>query len=221
MAGLILLFILMFAAIAGTFLIAPTEATMGDIQRIFYFHVPSAWVSFAAFFVIFICSIGYLATRKDFFDRAAHTSGQTGILFATFVLVTGPLWARPVWGIWWTWDARLTSMLVLWFIYMAYLLVRRFVIDPEKRKILAAITGICGFVDVPIVHFSIRWWRTQHPAPVMDARAGSGIDPLMLKVLLVSTAAFLALYYVLARLSASILLADEEVEKLSVAVRNE
>ena len=159
---------------------APTEATMGDVQRIFYYHLPHAWVAFLLFFTNFLASIWYLVRRTERSDALAMASAEVGVVFCTVVLVTGPLWARPVWGIWWTWDARLTTTLVLWLIYVSYLLLRRFAAGPQMQT-LAAVLGIFGALDVPIVYMSNRWWRTQHPAPVFGGGPDSGIkDPAML-----------------------------------------
>jgi len=153
---------------------------MGDIQRIFYYHVPSAFAAFACFFVNLAASLAYLKTRNAKLDALALASAQVGVVFCTIVLITGPLWARPVWGIWWTWDARLTTTLVLWLIYVSYLLLRRFAAGPQVQT-LAAVLGIFGALDVPIVYMSNRWWRTQHPAPVFGGGEDSGIkDPAML-----------------------------------------
>lgn len=193
------LLILTYAAICvalwAAFLYAPTEATMGNVQRIFYFHVPSAWVSFIAFFIVCIASIAFLKTGSIKWDRLAATSAEIGVLFITLVLITGPLWAKPVWGTFWTWDARLTTSLILWLIYVAYLMVRNYTLDKERGARFAAVFGIIGFVDVPIVYLSIRWWRTLHPAPVIGG--GGGLDPAMLTTLLISVFAFTLLYIVL------------------------
>lgn len=172
---------------------------MGDIQRIFYVHVPSAWTAFAAFFVVFICSIAYLMTKNLKWDRIALACAEIGTIFCTAVLITGPIWAKPVWGIWWTWDARLTLTLVLWLIYMGYLMLRRYVDSTERRAVLAAIVGIAGFIDVPLVYFAIRWWRTQHPQPVIAGGEGSGLDPRMATTLWVCVAAFTLLFFALYR----------------------
>jgi heme exporter protein C len=126
-------------------------------------------------------------------------AAEVGVLFTTLVLVTGPIWAKPVWGIWWTWDARLTLTLVLWLIYMGYLMLRRYVESPERRSVLAAIVGVVGFVDVPLVYFAIRWWRTQHPQPVLMGGEDSGLDPRMRATLWVSSAAYLLLFTTLYR----------------------
>ncbi len=212
--SLSLLFFVMLASLWMIFLVAPTEATMGDIQRIFYFHVASGWISFLAFFVVFVGSILFLLTRKNAFDRIALASAELGILFSTLVLITGPLWAKPVWGIWWTWDARLTSSFVLWLIYISYLMLRAFVHPEHKKQILSAVLGILGFVDVPIVYLSIRWWRTQHPSPVIGGGEGSGIDPLMFKTLMISCLAFFILYIVLIKIRISLLKAEEDIQKI-------
>jgi heme exporter protein C len=171
--------------------VAPTERTMGEVQRIFYYHVPSAWTAFLCFFANFIVSITYLARRNPKADAIAVTTAEVGVVFTTVVLITGPLWAKPVWGIWWTWDARLTTTLVLWLIYVSYLLFRRMSAG-QQTPTLAAALAIFGFIDVPIVYMSIRWWRTQHPKPVIAGGAGSGIHPEMWSALLWNFAAFLA-----------------------------
>jgi heme exporter protein C len=170
---------------------APTEATMGNVQRIFYYHVPSAWVAFLCFIVNFVASIIYLKNRSAKVDAVAVSTAEVGVVFCTIVLLTGPIWARPVWGIWWTWDARLTSTLVLWLIYVSYLVLRRYSIG-GPNPVLAASLAVFGFVDVIFVYMAIRWFRTQHPQPVIGGAKGSGIDPTMLKALLINFAAFLA-----------------------------
>jgi heme exporter protein C len=171
---------------------APTEQTMGDIQRIFYYHVPSAWTAFVFFFVNFLASIWYLIKRRATTDALALASAEVGVVFCTIVLVTGPLWAKPVWGIWWTWDARLTTTLVLWLIYVSYLILRRFS-DSQQTPTLAAALAIFGFLDVPIVYMSIRWWRTQHPQPVIGGGPNSGLDPSMKVALYSNWLAFMAM----------------------------
>jgi len=171
-------------------IVAPTEATMGNVQRIFYYHVPSAWTAFLMFFANFLASAWYLIKRGPRADAFALASAEVGVVFCTVVLITGPLWARPVWGIWWTWDARLTTTLILWLIYVSYLILRRYS-SGGQTPVLAATLAIFGFIDVPIVYLSIRYFRTQHPQPVIAGGQGSGIDPLMLKALLINWLAFL------------------------------
>jgi heme exporter protein C len=170
--------------------LAPTELTMGAVQRIFYYHVPSAWVAFLLFFANFIASIKYLVGRKPGTDAFALATAEVGVVFCTVVLVTGPIWAKPVWGIWWTWDARLTSTLVLWLIYVSYLLLRRYAAGGQT-PVLAAALAIFGFVDVPLVYMSIRWFRTQHPQPVIGGGENSGMAPGMWQALMINFAAFL------------------------------
>lgn len=173
----------LYAALVG----APTEQTMGDVQRIFYYHLPSAITAFLCFFANFAFSIAYLAKRNPKADALAVSAAEVGVVFCTVVLVTGPLWAKPVWGIWWTWDARLTSTLVLWLIYVSYLVLRRY---SGQNPVLAAALAVFGAVDVMFVYMSIRWFRTQHPSPVIGGGEGSGLDPSMWPALLINFAAF-------------------------------
>ncbi|MGA2846252.1 MAG: cytochrome c biogenesis protein CcsA [Candidatus Acidiferrales bacterium] len=172
-----------FAGYAALFL-APDEKTMHVIQRIFYFHVPSWIAMFIAFSIVFIANIAYLATRKPTWDCLGVSAAEVGVVCCTIGLATGPLWARPVWGIWWTWDARLTTTFILWLLYISYLLLRGLLDDPEKKAPLSAVFGIFAFLDVPLVYVSNRLWRTQHPQPVILGGNGSGLDPTMGKVLL-------------------------------------
>jgi heme exporter protein C len=169
---------------------APTERTMGDVQRIFYYHVPSAWTAFLLFLINFVASVTYLIRRNATADILALVTAEVGVVFCTVVLVTGPIWARPVWGIWWTWDLRLTLTLVLWLIYVSYLMLRRFSTS-SQTPVLAAVLAIFGALDVPLVYFSIWFFRTQHPSPVIGD--GGSLDPRMLHVLLINWAAFLCL----------------------------
>ena len=241
--------LLVYAFIQAMF-VAPTDALQGDVYRIIYYHVPSAWTAFLLFFVNFIASVQYLASAKPSTQRAAKwiviaigiigaivpyvpqvrqwlqtigmypssaattalmlpalyfligkffsgqevdvlavTAAEVGVVFCTIVLITGPIWARPVWGIWWApGDIRLTSTLVLWLIYVSYLVLRRFSDSAQTQK-LAAVLAVFGALDVPLVYFSIWFFRTQHPQPVIGG--GGSIDPRMLHVLLISWMAFL------------------------------
>jgi heme exporter protein C len=175
-------------------IIAPREMTMGDAQRIFYYHVPSAWTAFLCFFANLAASIWYLAARNPKADAVALSTAEVGVVFTTVVLVTGPIWAKPIWGIWWTWDARLTSTLVLWLIYVSYLLLRRYS-TAGQNPVLASVLAIFGAVDVVFVYMAIRWFRTQHPQPVIGGGQGSGIDPRMMHALLINWCGFLALAF--------------------------
>ncbi len=169
---------------------APTERSMGDVQRIFYYHVPSAWTAFLLFSINFVASITYLINRRPAADILALTTAEVGVVFLTVNLVTGPIWARPVWGIWWTWDWRLTSTLVMWLIYVSYLLLRRFSSGGET-PVLAAALAVLGALCVPFVYFSIWFFRTQHPSPVIGG--GGSLDPRMWHALLINWLAFLCL----------------------------
>jgi heme exporter protein C len=180
------------------FVYVPADFTQGHVQKIFYYHVPSAWLGSLAFLVVFIASIAYLITRKSKYDRVAACSAEIGILFCLLVLITGPIWAKPTWGIWWTWDSRLTSFTVLCLIYFGYLMLRHYLPDSAKRANISAVVGIIGFLDVPIVYFSIRWWKTQHPSPVIMGSEGSGLgDPRMKITFFTCLFAFTLLYFVL------------------------
>lgn len=171
------------------------DAMGGPLQRIFYFHVPSAWVAYLAFAVTFVCSIAYLRTAERRWDLLAHSSAEIGVLFTTFVLITGPIWARPVWGTWWQWDARLTSTLVLWLGYVGYLLLRSLATDRARAGRLAAVVGIVAFLDVPIVHFSVYWWRTLHPSgPAPLPAQSTGLGAPELATFFTSLVAFTLLY---------------------------
>jgi heme exporter protein C len=177
-AGLII-----FAGYAALF-IAPDERTMHAVQRIFYFHVAVWMASFTAFSIVLIANAAYLSTRRLAWDALGVSAAEVGVVCCTIGLVTGPLWARPVWGIWWTWDARLTTTFILWLLYISYLLLRGLLEDANRRATLSAVFGIFAYLDVPLVYMSNRLWRTQHPQPVIFGGNGSGIDPVMAKVLL-------------------------------------
>jgi len=181
--------LLVIAAAYASFFIAPEERTMGLIQRIFYFHVASAWSGFTAFFLCFIGNLLYVWKRDQKYDWLAVSGAEVGLAFTTVVLITGPIWAHPVWGIWWTWDARLTSTFVLWLLYVSYLLLRTLVDEPDRRALLSSLFGIFAFLDVPLVFGAIRWWRTQHPQPVILGGQGSGLDPTMKSVFFFSALA--------------------------------
>jgi heme exporter protein C len=181
--------VLLSYALYEALVAAPTEQTMGNVQRIFYYHVSSAWTAFVLFIINFVASIVYLIRRNTKADIVALVSAEVGVVFCTVVLVTGPIWARPVWGIWWApGDIRLTSTLVLWLIYVSYLVLRRFSTSGQT-PVLAAALAIFGALDVPLVYFSIWYFRTQHPQPVIGG--GGSIDPRMMHVLLINWLAFM------------------------------
>lgn len=183
--------VLMLVSLYAIFQYAPLEKTMREVQKIFYIHVGAAWNAFLAFFVVFVASILYLRTRDRKWDTLAAASAEVGVLFTTLVLITGPIWARSAWNTWWTWEARLTTTLVLWFIYMAYFLVRSGVAEPVRRSVLSAVFGIIGFLDVPIVYIAVKLWGYH---PLVFGKEGGGLHPKMLHALIVTVFAFTALY---------------------------
>ena len=207
--------LMVFGGYAALF-IAPDESTMHAIQRIFYFHAPSGMVALMAFTICFIANIGYLVGRKPHWDCLAVAAAEVGVAFNTVVLITGPIWAKPAWGIWWAWDARLTSTLVLWLLYISFLLLRDLIADPDRRSVFSAIYGIFLFLDVPLVYFSIRIWRTQHPQPVILGGQGSGLDPTMRKVFYLCWFALTAVMAILIRQRYQLERARNEVEELRI-----
>lgn len=206
---------LTFITIEGSlyyiFIKSPVEETMGIIQKIFYFHVASAWLSFFAFFIVFISSIIFLWKKEKIWDIIARSSAEIGLIFCTIVLITGPIWAHPIWNAWWSWDARLTTTLILWLIYTAYLFIRPFTDNEIKGAKASAVFGIIGFIDVPIVYMSIHWWRTIHPQAVINGEKGN-LDPIMLKALIISIIGFTFLYSLVIMLNVSTLLIKEELD---------
>ncbi|MGH9465729.1 MAG: cytochrome c biogenesis protein [Terriglobales bacterium] len=188
-ATLALLLVALWWALKG----APTEATMGTIQRIFYYHVPAALTAFLAFILNALASLAYLIRRSPKADALAVSFAEVGLAFLTINLITGPIWAHPVWGVWWVWGPRLTLTLALWVMFASYLILRQLTPPGTLQPRLAAALAIFFAVDVPIDYMAIRWWRTQHPAPVLMGGPNSGLAPRMLIALLISMAAFLAL----------------------------
>jgi heme exporter protein C len=177
------------------FLVAPREAVMGNIQRVFYFHVPSAWVGYLALFVSFVASLLFLFRRERRWDRIAYSSVEIGLVYITQGIITGSIWAKATWGVWWTWEPRLTTSAVLWAIYASYLTLRRAMEDPSRRARVAAVYSVLGFVAVPINFMAIRWWRTVHPL-VFDSE-GSHLTPTMLAVLIFCVVTFTFVYFAL------------------------
>ena len=200
-------FILFVAALYLVFIYVPTEKVMGIVQRIFYLMVPMGWLSLLSFLIIFIGSILYLVKRQSKWDTLAYSAAEVGIVFTTLALITGSIWAKPIWGVWWTWEPRLTATLVLWFIYIAYLVVRSFATEESRGARFAAVVGIIGFIDIPIVALATTLWRGIHPGPLIFQ---GGLAPAMLLTLLVSIAAFTALYALL--LMQRVSMKNDEIE---------
>jgi heme exporter protein C len=175
------------------FVYAPADALQGDVQRIMYVHVPTAWVAFFAFFVVFVSSLIYLWRRLPEADRLAYASAEVGVLFTALTLIDGSIWGKPTWGIWWTWDARLTTTAILFVMYVGYLMLRSFVEDPDRRARLAALVGIVAFIDVPITYMSVLWFRTLHQPPSIQ-RGGASMPDSMLFTLLFNVGAYTLVY---------------------------
>jgi len=187
----ILIAALMFFAGYAALFIAPDERTMHEIQRIFYFHLGSWTAMFTALTVAFVANVGWLLTRKPNWDWLGVSAVEVGVVACTSGLITGVLWGKPAWGIWWTWDARLTTCFILWLLYISYLILRGLIEEPQRRATLSAVFGIFAFLDAPLVYASNRLWRTQHPAPVIFGGPESELDPTMGKVLLICMSAML------------------------------
>src|SRR5712691_6678496 len=187
----------------GIFFVAGPLAVQGDAARIVYFHVPMAWVAFLAFFVVFGASIAYLRTGTDRWDRLGRASAEVGVIFTTLVLITGAIWGYPIWGTWWSWDPKLTTTLILWFMYVAYLMVRSYA-EPPRGPRFAAIVGIVAFFDVPIVYLSSYWWRTLHPPPAIGPLAEQQPSSSIVWILMLSVAAFTVFFAFLVRVRAEI-----------------
>jgi heme exporter protein C len=191
--GLLLVALVYVRALAFT----PEEATQGLAQKIFYVHAPSAWVAFLAFGIVGVCSLVYLFTKDARLDLFAASSDEVGTVFTTVVLVTGPIWGKVIWGAWWTWDARLTLTLFLWFIYLGYLVLRTAVEEPGRRARYSAVLGILGAVLVPFIHVSVYLFRTLHPMPVVLRPGKPELPGSMLITLLGAFVAFTGLYFAL------------------------
>ena len=179
------------------FFYAPTESEQGVVQRIMYVHVPSIWVAFMAFGIVALCSLGYLWLRDERLDAIALSAAELGVVLTTAVLTTGSVWGRIAWGTWWVWDARLSLTLLLWFIYVGYFMLRGATENPERGKRFAAILGIVGAVDIPLIHMSVQWFRTLHPQPVILKPEGPTAAPEIVQTLLVSLLAFTLAFYAL------------------------
>ncbi len=204
-------FVLMVAALYLAFIYVPTEKEMGIVQRLFYLMVPLAWLALLSFLVVFIGSILYLRKRESRWDILGHSAAELGIVFTTLTLITGAIWAKPIWGVWWSWEPRLTATLVLWLIYLAYLMVRSLTVEKSQGARFAAVVGIIGFIDIPIVALATTLWRGLHPGLIIFE---GGLAPSMLLTLLVSIAAFTVLYFCLLGRRIGLREVEAEIEKL-------
>jgi len=207
--------VLMLGALYMVFIFAPDTQPgieTNVVQRIFYFHVPLAWIAFLAFLIVFIASIIYLRNREKKWDSIASTSAEIGLVFTTLFLLTGSIWAKPEWGVWWTWDSRLTSSLILWLIYIAYFIIRSYISEEGQRARFSSVIGIIGFIDVPIVVITIFLWRTQHPT--IEA-----MDPRVTATLMVSIATFTVLYLLLFVFRLAMKHDEDELNSLKALLR--
>lgn len=184
-------------ALYMVFFYVPTERTMGIIQRIYYIHIPTAWLGEFAFGLMALCSLGYLLLRDDRLDMIALSTAEIGFVFLTATLCAGPLWARVAWGAWWVWDARLAFTLLLWLIWLGYFLVRQGTDNVEEGKRFGAILAIVGAVDLPLIHMSVYWFRTQHPEPVMMNPEGPTADTEIALTIVASVLAFTTFFFAL------------------------
>jgi heme exporter protein C len=187
--GIAALALLLIGSIVGLFVV-PADSMQGDIQRLMYVHVPAAWLAFLSFFVVFLMSVLYLIQRDLRWDRVAQSSAEIGVVFTVLTLALGSMWGKPTWGVWWTWDPRLTTTAIMLAIYVGYLAIRSFADDPDKRARWAAIVGIIGFANVPIVYLSVIWWRTLHQPP----SSPRSVSPEILWTLMFNLAAFTLVY---------------------------
>jgi heme exporter protein C len=207
----VLSFLLLVGSLYMVFIYVPTEKTMGIVQRIFYIMVPMAWLAILSFIIIFIASILYLKKRTSRWDTLARSASEIGIIFTTLTLITGSMWARPVWGVWWTWEPRLTATLVLWLIYFAHIMVRSLTIEESRGATFAAVVGIVGFIDIPIIGMSTTLWRGMHPGAIIFE---GGLEPAMLLTLLISIAAYTVLYVLILTRVVSIKNDENEIKRL-------
>lgn len=188
---------------------APPDANQGEVQRIMYVHVPSAWTAYLAFLLVFLASVGWLWTRRPGFDALAVASAEVGVLFTGLALVSGSIWAKPTWGVWWTWEPRLITTAVMFVMYVGYLLLRSLSTDLERRATRAAVVGIVAVVNVPVVHLSVTWMNALHQLPTVLRPGGPALDARMLATLLVSVAAFTVI-------SAWMILSRMEIERARI-----
>ncbi len=212
--------IVVAAGLAVGFL-APPDQLQGNLQKLMYVHVPAAWVAFLSFAITLAGSVLWLWRRSTRYDRLASSSAEVGVFFTGLTLALGSVWGKPVWGVWWTWDPRLVTTAVMFFVYLGYLALRRATVDPAARARRSAVFGVMAFVQVPIVHMSVLWWRTLHQPPTVLKPGNPSIDHMMLSALLINFAAFTLLFLVLLRARSRISAIEEELEQRHLSHGNE
>jgi heme exporter protein C len=208
--------VLALLALAGVYVLAlgftPIEARQGPAQKIFYLHVPAAWSALLAFSLVGLCGGLYLWLNDRRLDRLAASSAEVGVAFGVVMLTTGPIWAKPIWGTWWTWDARLTLTLFLFFLFVGYLALRAALHDPSERARFSAVVGVLGLLLVPFIHLSVYLFRTLHPQPIVLKPSAPSLPPVMLRTLLISVLVFVLLYVGLVTIRYGLALAEDERE---------
>jgi heme exporter protein C len=209
--------VLALLALAGVYVLAigftPIEARQGAAQKIFYLHVPAAWSALAAFSLVGICGGLYLWLKDQRLDRFAASSAEVGVAFSVVMLTTGPIWAKPIWGTWWTWDARLTLTLFLFFLFIGYLALRAALHDRSERARFSAVVGILGLLLVPFIHLSVYLFRTLHPQPIVLKPSAPSLPPVMLRTLLISLLVFTLLYVGLVTIRYGLALVEDAREE--------
>ncbi|MSP78496.1 MAG: cytochrome C assembly protein [Dehalococcoidia bacterium] len=210
--------VMMLITLYMAFLWVPNEATMGAVQRIMYFHVPIAIIGFVAAGAVFVASIAYLIRPSEKWDAIAYASAEVGVLFISLMLLTGTLWGKATWGIWWDWSPRLTTSLIMWFLYVAYLMLRAYAPKGVRGARYAAVLGIFAMIDVPLVYMSTTWWRDVHPQLLVGPAAPEGaLDPTMRTALLFAMLTFLVLYIALTVERYYLRRAEEETERMQLS----
>lgn len=217
LGGLALLFVLL--GLYFGLIVAPPDAYQGEVQRIMYLHIPSILTAYLSFFIVFVGSCLFLWKREKRDDILAHSAAEIGVLFTGLTIVEGSIWGKPTWGVWWTWDARLTLTAILLLIFVGYLMLRSLIEDETRSAVCSAVLGIIGFLDIPLIHMSVYWWRTLHQPPSIlrpDKLPWENIHPSMLIALSINFVAFLLLYFYLLSLRTRIGEMEEEVKNLKL-----
>lgn len=208
--------VLIAVAVAAD-MVSPPDRIQGELVRLMYVHVPSAWIAFLSFGITFAASALWLWRRQPRFDRLACASAEVGVFFTGLAIVLGSVWGKPVWGVWWAWDPRLVTTALMFFVYLGYLALRRATVDPLARARRSAVFGVAAFVQVPIVHLSVLWWRSLHQPPTVLRPGDPTIDHRMLAALLLSLAAFTLVFLVLVRARVRLAAAEEAIEAIQAA----
>ncbi|SMD25507.1 cytochrome c biogenesis protein CcsA [Lentzea albidocapillata] len=193
-------------------LMAPPDRIQGNLQRLMYVHVPAAWLAYLGFAITFGASVAWWWRRKPGHDRLASAAAEVGVFFTGLAIVLGSVWGKPVWGVWWTWDPRLVTTALMFFVYLGYLALRRATLDPQVRARRAAVFGVVAFVQVPIVHMSVLWWRSLHQPPTVLRPGDPTIDHSMLAALLVNLLAFTVVFAVFLRARMRLAAAHDEAD---------